>query len=394
MLALRCVGSIAAAGPGRWLSAAAGKGAPRKAKARNAKQRQLDANLNAGPTGPGGKIYHSHIKNPIFADELVTLMGNDIVGKTVIEYKPGFGVLSDALLRAGARSVVSIVKETGVDAWHHGKHYHTELDQVRNRHGDKFTVYSGEMSRLDRRPTYSQTSRIPLMPYSEKLLAGVERCDWASDDCNVAFVTLMTQMNATTTASAHPLKIMTQFMFWMNRRDRFFHWGRATCFFVVTREMAQYFIRDSNFTRNALLAKVTAEITCLGAFNRAALELVGDATITGAKPEGEKAYTNDLMLLKLTPQRAPMLDIDLVILDHLARRYMLGRRSDHELEALSQFTSYRTVVEMMGYVCLGADKVVKAAGINKKKTPADLTLEEHCRLAVALKNHDFAPDFY
>ena len=42
-----------------------------------------------------------------------------------------------------------------------------------------------------------------------------------------------------------------------------------------------------------------------------------------------------------------MLDVDLVILDHLARRYMMGRRSDCEIEALSQFTSARTVVEMM-----------------------------------------------
>ena len=76
----------------------------------------------------------------------------------------------------------------------------------------------------------------------------------------------------------------------MNRRDRLFHWGRVTCFFVVTREMAQYFMRDSNLTRNALLAKVTAEIECVGVFSRAALELVGDAMITGAKPEGENLY--------------------------------------------------------------------------------------------------------
>ena len=76
----------------------------------------------------------------------------------------------------------------------------------------------------------------------------------------------------------------------MNRRDRLFHWGRAKCYFIVTREMAQYFLRDSDFTRNALLAKVTADIECLGVFSRATLELVGDDMVTGVKSESEKSY--------------------------------------------------------------------------------------------------------
>ena len=51
---------------------------------------------------------------PLSLGPVTTSVGS-VTSQTVIEYKPGFGVLSDALLRAGAGSVTSIVKESGAD---------------------------------------------------------------------------------------------------------------------------------------------------------------------------------------------------------------------------------------------------------------------------------------
>ena len=260
------------------------------------------------------RIRQKYIVDENVAKTFVEKLGS-VKGQAIIEANPGPGVLTRALVAAGAQKIIMLEPE---------KKFHSGLLKLQKEFGaDRLELCHGDFNKIDGNgPSCDLPNpcRPPLIP-SRDLFSKIRTVDWQSGRLTARFV-------GTETDSSNAAKVLMSNCMRVVNRDSIFRFGRSELAFFYPEKRAQRILAkpgEKFYNRLAVLLSLFCEVNVLH-----------KEPCSSFDPDMSSRNDEDMFLISLIPKRDsdfPVSPYHLPYAAHLVR-LMMAKRAQPILNAL------------------------------------------------------------